>query len=336
MTKGFHIDNYYDGYRTSEINCVDLPIAAAAGHFDRDNYFYYCFCYIYVLNWMRYFRDDWLEIRKCILDMLDLEFCAVRVNENQELFDQLIRCMDQGTPVIFLVKYGSLFYSKYYKYGTYDHGIIINDYNDETNVFGIRDREVVREHIEAGIFTSDVMHRLAISDEQLKTIWISSNQLFEQEKSPHFNVFYCIRPKAGRKEISFPAILKRLFCDNTGSAENQFEKYLNESTANYYNKVKVEKFEAEKIRRIYYRSYFIFLQVIDRYFDTEVKTRCEYAALIQTVKDFMKLRLETINWIQVFALKNMLVNPKDIRCKMEQDNLYFLIIKDLISKLLNV
>ena len=97
-------------------------------------------------DWGDNFNDDWYKTRESILKILGIEFCRIKAGNKEDLFDKVIQQIDEECPVFFVVKYGSLFYSKYYKWGTYDHGLILSEYNDEYKIFGIRDREVVREH----------------------------------------------------------------------------------------------------------------------------------------------------------------------------------------------
>ena len=144
MLKTLNIDNFYDGYKTSDLNCVDLPMAAASGHFNRDNYFFYCFSYSYLLNFHCNFEDDWFSVRSKLLRLLGLELYKVSVEGEEELYEKVAGCIAKEHPVVFLVKYGALFYSKYYKWGAYNHGLIVSDFNDELRTFGVRDREVVR------------------------------------------------------------------------------------------------------------------------------------------------------------------------------------------------
>ena len=72
MKFGVNIDFYYDGYKTQDINCVDLPLAACVGHFDRKLYFVYCFCYAYLFNWKLYYKEDWHECSKAILQEMGI------------------------------------------------------------------------------------------------------------------------------------------------------------------------------------------------------------------------------------------------------------------------
>lgn len=334
MIQEFHIDNYYDGYRTNEINCIDLPIGAAAGHFNRDYYFYYCMCYAVLLNWSRYFKEDWYETRKAILQILDLEFCKVPVADEMELENKIQQCFANGTPIVLIVKYGALFYSKYYGYGTYDHGLLISDYNDETKLYGIRDRELVREHIDNGIFQSDVMHRLPIKFEQLKTIWLESQKLLREESSNHCNTFYCIKAKEKREDLTFHQVLKRLFYLGGHKQENQLERYLYESIENQtYNRV-VEKFEIEKVRRIFYRSFYIMQKVMNQYTTEEEMGTEESQKLHQIINEIIHARTEILNQVQVYSVRKMIMEKEKVQQMMESDNQLFEKMKILIEDLI--
>lgn len=331
----FRIDNYYDGYHTSEINCIDLPIGAAAGHFGRDNYFYYCLCYAFVLNYRRYFKDDWFEIRRDILSLLDLEFCEVLVYDVSQLHDKIKQCFYDNTPIVLIVKYGALFYSQYYGYGTYDHGLLVSDYNEETKLYGIRDREVIREHIERGIFQSDVMHRLTITVEQLQTIWKHSQKLLKEENSCHYQKFYCIREKKNRGDVDFSKILQRLLFTEMKQRKNELERYLYESNDNQVKHRFAEKFEVEKVRRIFYRSFRTILKVMRRYFTQEEMQTTTFQMLEGTIEDIINTRTEILNQVQVYSARKTILEVKKIQQMVQVDNLktdqFIQLLKSLVS-----
>lgn len=337
MIKGFTIDNYYDGYKTSDINCVDLPIAACTGHFNRDNYFYYCLCYSYLLNWVCSFDDDWFEIRSRLLSLLGLEFKKIKVDSETELFHKVIQCMKEEHPVIFIVKYGSLFYSRYYKWGTFNHGLIINDFNDEYKIFGIRDREVIREHIDSGIFSSDVMHRIQVDYDQLFKIWEKSNTLFEEEQSIHYHTFYSINRANDHEvtQIRIQELLLHILNEDKLPMVNQFEKYIWGFKEKLLYKIQITKQEDETIRRVFHRSFITFFDVINKYLLTGELKYVDCSAINSSFEVFLKFRLDTINKLQLYSLRNMQIADSDLQNIIRQDSMLFTNIKKDLLDLLN-
>lgn len=53
MLVALEMDYFSEGYRTMHSNCVDLPMAGAAGFHQYENYFYYTFLYAVMMNWER-------------------------------------------------------------------------------------------------------------------------------------------------------------------------------------------------------------------------------------------------------------------------------------------
>lgn len=333
MIKSTNIDCYYDGYKTSEINCVDLPIAACAGHFNRDNYFLYCMCYNYILNWASYFEEDWLSLRKKLLSYLKLDFQQEKAKDKNELFEKVTSCIAGGQPVILIVKYGSLVYSKYYKWGTYDHGLIVSDFNDENRTFGIRDREAVREHINAGIFTSDIMHRIQINYDQLGEIWDYSNKLFKDEQSIHYKHFYYLKSSVTDKIVNPVTLINKLMDDKTIPLENQLKNYALKLNEKISGKNEIKYVEEENVRRIFHRSFFIFTDVIKRYFpsDNEKCNKWLYTAF----EVFLNNRLSVFNMLHLYALRNMQFPIDELERLLKKDTEYFMDLKNNVLNFIN-
>ena len=80
MTELIKIDNYFNGFKYAQINCVDIPIAGAAGSFDYNNYFYYCFYLSVYCNWSEV--SDFFEIRSNALSRLELSIVPYKINSS--------------------------------------------------------------------------------------------------------------------------------------------------------------------------------------------------------------------------------------------------------------
>jgi hypothetical protein len=323
MKKGLRIDNYYDGYKTSDVNCIDLPIAASAGHFNRDYYFYYCLCYAYLLNWHRPYSGDWFGIRNHLLKLTGLELYKVKVEGEEELYGRVTQCLQEENPVICIVKYGSLFYSQYYKWGTFNHGLIVNDFDDEIRIFGVRDREAVREHINKGIFQSDVMHRLQIDYEQLYSIWRDSNTAFQEESSIHSAIFYAIRPIEGMESVTIGELLQNLLDEDKVPVVNQFEPYVWSFKERLEQSNALTNQEDENFRRIYHKSFMPFFDVIKKYALSGQSDGEAYGVLTGSFEAFIRHRLDVINRLHLYSFRAMSIPDSDLEAYIRQDESLF-------------
>lgn len=293
MKREVDIDNYYDGYKSSELNCIDLPIAAASGAFNRKNYFYYCFMYCLYMNFKLNYREEWIRNHEIILESLGLKLVVLEVEENN-VIRKIQECLDKQMPVIMIVKYGKLFYSRYYGWGTYNHGIIVSDYDDEIEIVGIRDREAIREHIDYGIFNSDVIHRIPLKYSYLLEIWSGSNDEFKKENLPYMDKIFAIRKKTNC-EININRCLKSMIYE-----QNMLEVYIKNLKPPYI----FNDSEFEAIRRIYYRSFIPFFDIIEKIIqDIENRRR-----LKEIKEKFMQQRMLVLNYIQRCILKNEIID----------------------------
>lgn len=294
MGKKLDIDCYLDGYKSSELNCIDLPIAAACGFFGRENYFYYCALYCIYMNFFLDFQKNWLENRNIFLKVLGLELVSHEVNE-LNLVSSITKNIDEDAPVLLIVKYGSLFYSKYYGWGTFNHGLIVSDYNDTYDLIGIRDREVIRDYINQGVFTSDVMHRITLQSSQLREIWLKSNIKFGEEQLTHFNKIYSLHKQNNK------------FMDFSHSLANEFERMDRKSMLLLYIQNYIQKDDQflepdiEAMRRVFYRSFLTLFGCIEKYISIDENFKSDYIS----VRDkFMRHRLLTLNHIQLSMVTN--------------------------------
>lgn len=44
LLKSLYIKTYEDGFNYHGIDCISEPIAIGAGYYNKENYYYYCFC----------------------------------------------------------------------------------------------------------------------------------------------------------------------------------------------------------------------------------------------------------------------------------------------------
>ena len=245
------------------------------------------------MNFRLNYREHWDENRKTILNQLNLQFVEIRIDENN-LLDNIIQQISNEFPVIMIVKYGSLFYSRYYKWGDYNHGLILSDYDLEKKIIGVRDREFVREHIDNGLIKSDILHRTPLDFEHIKDIWSYSNDMFKKEDLWYKNTIFSIEGTK-KQEISFIDIAKS--CSQMKNLKNYFREYV-ENTI--YNNKEIVKSEEEAVRRVFYRSF----DTLYHCMEIELNENPEVLnKAFKTKNELTKLRLDILNKLQLQLLR---------------------------------
>lgn len=139
------IDLYKDGFTHDEYTCMDIPVAAACGYFNRDNYFDFLYLMAVKSNFGFYSKDIKPNMVKenCEIPLSQLGFNINRVEiESKEAFFQYIEeSIQQKKPVLMSIKYKGLFYDKFYqdKEGEMVHLLLISGWNPKIKILTIRD-----------------------------------------------------------------------------------------------------------------------------------------------------------------------------------------------------
>ncbi|WP_313558763.1 hypothetical protein [Ruminiclostridium cellobioparum] len=202
MGRVLDIDIYKNGFSADSVDCINGPVAAAAGYYSYEFYFYYCFLHcIYIQT----------SICDKLYNELNLDEYATLILENMGLALRKIDCTDMsdievisniskvimdGMPVVLVTKYNSLFYNTYYKSDTFkmNHAFIINEYLDDKNVFGIKESTLLRNIIDA-YKNTDIFFPLHITEAMLSDIWKIANEQFILENSAFYKKFYSLEKK---------------------------------------------------------------------------------------------------------------------------------------------
>ncbi|QNU66156.1 hypothetical protein EHE19_014910 [Ruminiclostridium herbifermentans] len=196
MRKSLDIDMYKNGFGAQHISCVYGPIAASAGHFNYNNYFYFCYLHA-ILNNTEERRDLGLKGNaNRILSYMGLELQSIDCSgyTPEETVNRISEEILGGWPVILVVKYNSLFYNKYYKDSTFtlNHAIIVNEYGENNRTFGIKEASLLRDTVNA-YENSDVFFPLQVTFDMLKDIYDESNKQFIKGNQIFANNIYSMR-----------------------------------------------------------------------------------------------------------------------------------------------
>lgn len=317
MFKEIYIDEYFDGFKSSDINCVDLPLAACLGHYDRNYYFLYCILYAIYMNWMGRHDEDWVTTRSNIL-----KFFNVTIEENICRFSNIKKSINEKKPSLMILKYGSLPYSQHYKKGLYDHGIIVCGYDDERESYFIRDREVAREYIKKNVFTSDVLFKLQICEETLCRMLNDSTEM-DDGSSPICNKLYSLEQKEYRDvEIS---LLLSEFLEEIKKGEPSVLSYIKVKNKDMLECKEYEREYIEADRRRYCNTFELFIKTCSRYFEVSEYTLNMY-------NEFYKERVQLMDIIQMEYLRRNSVDTEQVYGMIKADKRLFILFLESLLK----
>ncbi len=249
MRKTLDIDMYKNGFDYQKIDCIHGPIAAAAGYYSYNNYFYFCYLHAILSNTPNYLDSGLVSKANRILSCMGLEMQRIDCSgyTTEETINSIAREIIEGCPVILVVKYNSLFYNKYYKDSTYilDHAIIVNEYGENNRTFGIKEASLVRDVVNT-YENSDIFFSLQVTFDMLKDIFDESNKQYIKENQIFANSIYSMHRIEDISIDTNEVIKKSLLL---------FKDYKNDliNIINSYNE-QIEKFKyyTELIRRRFY------------------------------------------------------------------------------------
>jgi len=183
------IDMYKDGFTREMFDCVDIPMAAAAGYYDKNFYYYFGILSAVEKNWSKKetipdqeFLDSFANRSDNVFRRLGLRLERHRASDKVEMIQKLKACMKRKKPVLVYTKYSSLFYNIYYKAeeGEQLHLLVIDAWNSENNTFRIRDSAFLRG-TELLDNDADVLFPIRVTEDMLTTMW-ESNYTGKAEK----------------------------------------------------------------------------------------------------------------------------------------------------------
>ncbi|EPR11838.1 hypothetical protein [Ruminiclostridium papyrosolvens] len=249
MRKTLDIDFYKKGFDYQQIDCIHGPIAAAAGYFSYNNYFYFCYLYAILSNTENFFESGFESNVNRIVSCMGLELQRIDCSGNtpEETMNRIAEEILGGWPVILVVKYNSLFYSKYYKDSAYtlDHAIIVNEYGENNKTFSIKEASLVRD-IVSTYENSDIFFSLQVTFDMLKDIFDGSNKQYIKENQTFANSIYSMH-KIEDISIDTNEVINTslsLFPDY----KNDFINIIN----SYNEQIEKFKYDIELIRRRFY------------------------------------------------------------------------------------
>ena len=207
-----------NGYSAHIINCIDIPIAGAAGYFNYDYYFFYVFYYCLLNNWNDSFLQEFQRISTA-LGNLGLGIQSHRVEDPDQLIAKMQAQLDRDCPVLMPVTYRSVFYSPwtYREPGnTGIHLLLVCGYDAGKEVVVIRDTT----HFAATGIDDDVqglkdfrrtgLFKLQLTETMIKDIWIDSNKDFAGMNSSYAGTFLAVERRDEPRIKDYGDLLEEL------------------------------------------------------------------------------------------------------------------------------
>lgn len=247
MLKQIPIDNYFNGYNTEQISCVEIPIAGLAGAFSHNNYYYYCFYKAINSNWGNSQYSDFLSEPNQILNTFGLILKKHTIDNSNEFISFIKESIDQNKPILWITNYYKLLYSPHYiREDSYHyHGTIINGYYAEKNIISIK--ETVFGDVEAfyEITGTNSLICFYLKEYYICDIWDEINKYYKEINSPFYNTVFRLEKQTDKPlTITFEQLLYGLInCHGTDSNLMMIANFKNDNLVNLisnFNKIRKE------------------------------------------------------------------------------------------------
>lgn len=262
MLKSLEISAYQDGYNISQIDCINLPIAGAAGSFKHENYHYFCFYQCLLDNWTDMSDGSFITSKSYIFEKLGLSLKTYQATTAQEFVKIIKSSIDNRNPAFILVKYNTLFYYKEYKNENYqsNHTLLISGYDAEKEIIVIREFSHIRQAIWPTI-SADILCELRLTNQMLIDIWEKSNKALKKEDKSCYQSVFVVETSGSYRVNNIVDLLR-----DTLEICNVKKSRLIE-LVNQYNQIhsyfKNDRFN-EQIRRALHGSVHVLFNVIER------------------------------------------------------------------------
>ncbi|WP_405110536.1 discoidin domain-containing protein [Paenibacillus sp. FSL K6-1217] len=191
MLVALEMDYFSEGYRTMHSNCVDLPMAGAAGFHQYENYFYYTFLYAVMMNWGEAADGDWVDSRRSILNKLGLNLKVTEVSDGAELLSAIRMNIDRQCPVVMIANYKHLFFLTQYETVIDDHAFLITEYDSARRLVVIRENQLNKE-VTLNVMKGEPFFKLQLTEDLLADIWSQSNASLKEIREYCYNKLFSV------------------------------------------------------------------------------------------------------------------------------------------------
>ncbi len=264
MKAELKLDYYRDGIDETKVICTDIPIAAACGYYNVDNYFYFLLQKFFYKNWK---FDKHYENK--MFENMGLRYREIIVKDTEMLKEKVKIFLKDNKPVLLPIKYCDMFFSSEYKKSQSTHFILLSGYNVDVDIWYMRlsphviSDSVLNENI--GLYPFRVKEKMVLD------MWKQTNYKYCKEKNFFQNKIFVVEQEAKSNIIDIYQLLNMLFSKNF-KLENEFLNVI--KNYQYKDKEKLE-YDIYFIRAYYIKYVIQFFEILKKYINRNNKKLCE-------------------------------------------------------------
>lgn len=313
MFNSLDIDLYKDGYDINVMDCIDIPIAAATGFYQSENYFYYLLLLSAKSNWGEVVFDinanarlDYFNVRNSILKYLGLTIKVHKAEERAEMLKITKTCIMNNIPALLIIKYKVLFYYRYYMHSNGDipHALIVDEWNSDTSVLKIRDNAFLRD-MQISDSKADILFPIRLTESMVADIWENSNREFKEQRHLFSNSVYSIEKDNNAGDSSYEKIINELLTCN-------FEdSVLARLIKNFNIKREYIKSNTAIVRRNYYGGLAALFNGIERWLTKEGRIPVDLKNFYDFKDKYLKFRSITLAKLHKYADTNRKMSDEE-------------------------
>ncbi|MCG8540896.1 MAG: hypothetical protein MJA82_13295 [Clostridia bacterium] len=311
MWKRLEIDCFSNCYSVEEINCIDQPIAGAASYFNHENFYYYCFYYSLLSNWLIEF--DFLTLRNLIFKKLGLELKVHQIEESSNFIPFVKSLLDKKKPVLMVPKRRTLVYD--FLFGDQNikslHGFLVMEYNTKNPVLVIRDVAHVESSNAPYGGTGYGLFKLCLKEDLVLDIWNKSNEIYKnyKEKNNDFYKKIFSIEKTGKSHINNYIDLVEDFINNYDLSYSRLSHIIS-SSGTLNQKIKDTNYY-QYIRRRFYKSLSVIFDIFIKYFNLLKLNNQKITKFIKFKEQYFKNRDLILSKLYVSALRGSVISRSD-------------------------
>ncbi|OPZ90961.1 MAG: hypothetical protein BWY74_02129 [Firmicutes bacterium ADurb.Bin419] len=318
MFRCLEIDAYKEGFNVSHIDCIDLPIAGTTGYYNYDNYYFYCFYICFLNNWTDIETTDRFFVCSHIMSKLGLKMNILKAQSSSEFIRLVKNSIENLQPVMSIVYYKHLFYDKNYMdedTGDDLHGLLINEYNSDTSVIGIRDCTIVRDHKPVGT-DADVLFKLRLTEEMLANIWEHSSVEIKKEKIYSDNSFFSVEKTSAPIITSFMELVGDML-DNYDLTKSKLAYIVD----NYEHIMPDFNKKIEYYKRKFHGSFTVFFSVLERTLSILNQKAEKYSKFNEMKSEYMEFRENLVSKLYITSVRGKMLSDDEKKDIIEKIHL---------------
>ena len=316
--KKITIPSYANGYKAGNTSCMHLPVAAAAGSFEYENYYKYSFIFAIMANYGDIYKMDYETGCNQILNNIGLEMQTKKV-ENNHLIHNVMKYINLNIPLIWIVNYSTLFYLwDHYEYVNASHSLIISGYDDTNRVIIVNEHLLTRDLVDK-YYKGHPFISFSITYDMFLDIWMKNNTLKSQKN--YKEKIYCIIPNNEKLNVTYLMIAKD-FLNKYYNEESDFIRYMHQMIS---KEITIDNVNIEFVRRTFFNTWEVIFDCLEKAV-SEVDDHVNILLELKKIKEhFMKKLDYIINILHVNLLRDNLGSDVVEKCVLQFSEIELLI-----------